>query len=116
MDSHRVSFYAAQHEQFFPLYLKPQTALPGKISLLSRLPPKIHRSLVTMYRTSVIQAEKNPLGVTVLVLDSLFLFLAAVALAIRITSRKIQGLQLCFNDYAALVAWVLSRTRSGHTY
>ena len=64
-----------------------------------------------MYRRSLIQAEKNPLGVTVLVLDSFFLFLAAVALAIRITSRKIQGLQLCLNDYAALIAWVLSITR-----
>ena len=69
-----------------------------------------------MYRTSVIQPEKNPLGVTVLVLDSLFLFLAAVALAIRITSRKLQGLQLCFNDYAALTAWVLSTTRSDHNH
>ena len=65
-----------------------------------------------MDRRSLIQAEKNPLGVTVLVLDSFFLFLAAVALAIRITSRKIQGLQLCLNDYAAIIAWVLSAIRS----
>ena len=69
-----------------------------------------------MWHKGVFHAEKNPLGVTLLVLDPLFLFLAAVALAIRITSRKIQGLQLCFNDYAALLAWVLSRTRSHHTY
>ena len=60
-----------------------------------------------MKQRSLFQPEKDRLGVAVIVLDSIFLALAAVALAIRIASRKIQGLQLCLNDYAALLAWVL---------
>lgn len=60
-----------------------------------------------MYQRSLVQAKNNPLGVTVLVLDSFFLTLAAAALAVRITSRKLQGLQLCLNDYTALLAWVM---------
>lgn len=42
-----------------------------------------------MYKRGLISTETNPLGVTVIVLDGLFLALAAAALAIQILSRKI---------------------------
>lgn len=48
----------------------------------------------------------DSLGITVIVLDALFLGLAAVAIGIRLWARKIQGLDLSLNDYAAVLAWV----------
>ncbi|CAF9942357.1 hypothetical protein IMSHALPRED_003637 [Imshaugia aleurites] len=50
----------------------------------------------------------DSLGITVIVLDALFLGLAAVAIGIRLWARKIQGLDLSLNDYAAVLAWPLA--------
>ena len=59
-----------------------------------------------MYQRSLLPPGKNPLGVTVIVLDALLLGIAAIALGIRFRSRSIQGTCLTLNDYAVLVAWV----------
>ena len=59
-----------------------------------------------MSRTNLIPTRPNGLGITVVVLDTLFLSLAAVAVGIRLWSRNIQKLGLSLNDYAAVLAWV----------
>ena len=48
----------------------------------------------------------NSLGITVVVLDSVFLSLAVVAISLRIWSRRMNKQTLCFNDYAIVLAWV----------
>ena len=55
---------------------------------------------------SLIPATGDSLGIAVIVVDAVFLSLAAVALALRVWSRRIKGQRLCFNDYAVLAAWV----------
>lgn len=79
------------------------------LSLSTHIFPSLEPGLsfTIMYPRSLVNKEKNPLGITVIVLDSFFLALAAVALAVRVSSRRIQGHQLCLNDYTALLAWVL---------
>ena len=47
-----------------------------------------------------------PLAMTEIVIVAFLLALDAVALGIRLRSRSLQGLSLCFNDYALLLAWV----------
>ena len=59
-----------------------------------------------MYQKALVSAGANPLGVTVIVLDTLLLSIAAIALGIRLRSRKIQRVNLTLHDYAVLVAWV----------
>ena len=59
-----------------------------------------------MYQRSLDPSQGDSLGITVVVLDALFLSLAAVAIGIRLWSRKIQALGLSLNDYAAVLAWV----------
>ena len=59
-----------------------------------------------MYPRGLSLDERTPLGVTSIAIDSVFVGLAAFALCIRFNSRRIQGLQLSFNDYTALLAWV----------
>ena len=57
-------------------------------------------------RAGIIDPGSQDLGPHVVILDSIFLTLATIALGIRIWSRKIKGYDLCLNDYAVLVAWV----------
>ena len=57
-------------------------------------------------RAGIMDPASEDLGPHVIILDSVFLFLATIALAIRIWSRKIKGSDLCLNDYAVLAAWV----------
>lgn len=59
-----------------------------------------------MYQRSLVPTQGDSLGITVIVLDALFLGLSAVAVGIRLWSRRIQGLGLSLNDYAAVLAWV----------
>lgn len=59
-----------------------------------------------MSRTNLTPTRGDGLGITAVVLDTLFLGLAAVAVGIRLWSRKIQKLGLSLNDYAAALAWV----------
>ena len=59
-----------------------------------------------MYQRSLAPGQGDPLGITVVVLDSFLLSLSAVAICIRLWSRKIQGQGLYLNDYAAVLAWV----------
>ena len=63
-----------------------------------------------MYRRDLDIDERTPLGVASIAINSVFVGLAALALCIRFNSRRIQGLQLSFNDYAALLAWVWTAT------
>ena len=63
-----------------------------------------------MYRRGLNIDERTPLGVASISINSVFVGLAALALCIRFNSRRIQGLQLSFNDYAALLAWVRTAT------
>ena len=60
-----------------------------------------------MFARSFAPAQGELLDITVIVLDTLLLSIAAVAICIRLWSRKIQGLGLYLNDYAAVLAWVL---------
>ena len=46
------------------------------------------------------------LGVVDIVIFAFLLALDTVALGIRLRSRSLQGLSLCFNDYATLLALV----------
>lgn len=59
-----------------------------------------------LLQRNLIPDHGDGLGITVIVLDAFFLTLAAVALGIRVWSRRIQGCRLCFNDYSVLLAWV----------
>ena len=43
---------------------------------------------------------------TTISIDAILLFLSAIALGIRLISRRIQGHRLSLNDYLALLAWV----------
>ena len=67
-----------------------------------------------MYRRSLNLDERAPLGVASIAINSIFVGLAALALSIRFISRAIQGLELSFNDYAVLVAWVWSSDTHYH--
>ena len=51
-------------------------------------------------------ADKSPLRVVSIVAVALLLALDAVALSIRLRSKRLQGLPLCLNDHAALLALV----------
>ena len=57
-----------------------------------------------MYHLSL--SERAPLAATLIAINAVFVVLTAIALCIRCMSRRIQGVQLNFNDYAALLAWV----------
>lgn len=59
-----------------------------------------------MFERGLITTHGNDMGIAVVVLDTLFLGLAAVAIGIRLWSRKIQNHGLALNDYAAVLAWV----------
>ncbi len=59
-----------------------------------------------MYQTPSSLDERAPLAVASIAISAVFVVLGALALCIRFMSRRIQGLQLGFNDYAALLAWV----------
>ena len=63
-----------------------------------------------MYRKGLSLDERTPLGVASIAINSIFVGLSAFGLGIRFYSRKIQGLKLSFNDYAALLAWVWTAT------
>ncbi|KAL8831712.1 MAG: hypothetical protein Q9170_005174 [Blastenia crenularia] len=52
--------------------------------------------------------SSNSLGLTVVSIDAIFLALSAIALAIRLNSRRLTGHRLCLNDYLALLAWVFA--------
>lgn len=51
-------------------------------------------------------AEKSPLSTVVIAIGASLMALDTAALGIRLLSRRLQGLSLCFNDYAVLLAWV----------
>ena len=51
-------------------------------------------------------SERAPWGVAAIIVDAVFVTLAATALGVRLISRRIQGRRLCLNDWAALSAWV----------
>lgn len=59
-----------------------------------------------MYQRSPSLAERAPLAAASLANNAVFAVLAALALCIWFMSRRIQGVHLSFNDYAALLAWV----------
>lgn len=56
-------------------------------------------------------AEKSPLGIVVIAIIASLVALDIAALGIRLSSRRLQGLSLCFNDYAVLLAWVCTAMR-----
>lgn len=60
-----------------------------------------------MLPRSLLPATGASLSIAVVVLDAVFLFLAAVALAMRVWSRRISEQPLCLNDYLVICAWVL---------
>lgn len=46
------------------------------------------------------------MGITAIVINSVFLSLATIAISIRLYSKKLQRHSLLLNDYAAMLAWV----------
>lgn len=56
-------------------------------------------------------AVKSPLGIVVIAITASLVALDTAALGIRLWSRRLQGLSLCFNDYAVLLAWVCTAMR-----
>ena len=59
-----------------------------------------------MYRRSLSLAERAPLAAASITINAVFVALAALALCIRYMSRRLKGVPLTFNDYAALLAYV----------
>lgn len=59
-----------------------------------------------MHQRSRSLDQSAPLGVAGIAINAVFVALAALALFIRLISRRIQRLLLSFNDYAVLLAWV----------
>ena len=53
-----------------------------------------------------IPATGDSLGIAVIAVDVVFLTLAAVAIGLRLWSRRITGLALSLNDYLIVLAWV----------
>lgn len=53
-----------------------------------------------------IPATGDSLGIAVIVVDVVFLALAAVAIGLRLWSRRITSLALSLNDYLVVMAWV----------
>lgn len=51
------------------------------------------------------------MGVKAIVIDSVLLSLATIAISIRLYSRKLQRYSLLLNDYAAMLAWVRTMTQ-----
>lgn len=56
-------------------------------------------------------AVKSPLCIVVIAISAFLVALDTAALGIRLWSRRLQGLSLCFNDYAMLLAWVCTAMR-----
>lgn len=56
-------------------------------------------------------AVKSPLGIVVIAVIASLVALDTAALGIRLWSRRLRGLSLCFNDYAVLLAWVCTAMR-----
>ena len=54
---------------------------------------------------------KSPLGVVIIAITVFLVALDTAALGLRLWSRRLQGLSLCFNDYAVLLAWVCTAMR-----
>lgn len=63
-----------------------------------------------MHQRSLGSRQGNALGTLGTIIYSLFLGLAAIAIGIRLWSRKIQRHRLSLNDYAAVLAWVWTST------
>lgn len=63
-----------------------------------------------MYQRSLGSRQANALGILEPVIYSIFLGLAAIAVGIRLWSRKIQRHGLSINDYAVVLAWVWKST------
>lgn len=59
-----------------------------------------------MYQRSASPSHGDAMGITVIVINSVFLGLAAVAVGMRLWSRKIQRHGLFLNDYASVLSWV----------
>ena len=59
-----------------------------------------------MYRRPLSLAGRAPLAVASITINAVFVVLAALALCIRFISRRVKGVPLTFDDYAALLAWV----------
>ncbi|KAF6232640.1 hypothetical protein HO173_009079 [Letharia columbiana] len=58
-----------------------------------------------MYQRSASPSHGDAMGITVIVINSVFLGLAAVAVGMRLWSRKIQRHGLFLNDYASVLSW-----------
>ena len=59
-----------------------------------------------MHPRSLSISHGDGMGIATIVIDTVFLGLATVAVGIRLWSRKIQRHSLVLNDYAAMLAWV----------
>lgn len=59
-----------------------------------------------MHPRSLSIRNGDGVGITTIVINTVCLGLATVAVGIRLWSRKIQRHSLVLNDYAAMLAWV----------
>ena len=67
-----------------------------------------------MYSRSLSPTHGGDMGVKAIVIDSVFLSLATIAISIRLYSRKLQRHSLLLNDYAAMLAWVRTMAQHHH--
>jgi hypothetical protein len=61
---------------------------------------------VFKFRMTLIPKTGDQLGISVIIVDVLFLALAALAICFRLWARRMTKKPLCFNDYAVIVALV----------
>ncbi|KAM0801841.1 hypothetical protein BDR22DRAFT_888293 [Usnea florida] len=61
-----------------------------------------------MHPRSLSSSQGQATGIINIAINSVFLCLAAVAVGIRLWSRRIQRHVLCLNDYAVILAWVFA--------
>ena len=62
-----------------------------------------------MHPRNLSPSNGQAMGTINIAINSVFLGLAAVAVGIRIWSRRIQRHVLALNDYAVILAWVCKR-------
>ena len=68
-----------------------------------------------MHPRSLSPSRGHDMGIVLIVVNTIFLGFASVAVGIRLWSRKIQRHRLVLNDYAALLAWVWILASSSST-
>lgn len=76
------------------------------VSICSQKLLRVFTLLIMKHQKHLSLVQRNPWGITAIVIESLLLGRGGIALGAWLRSRVIQGLRLCQNDYAALLVWL----------